>query len=158
MQALFTYAPKASWPEPTRNSIRTAQNLAKLLTDNQSDIKPLHGDLHHDNIRMSARGYLAFDAKGLIGDPAYDLANAFLNPMDAPDIVADLSRVQQMAAIFAAVTQMPAARLLDWAIAHCALTLAWKDAALPDVTMLDLLMHARSVCGDRNLCIAEFNL
>ena len=46
----------------------------------QRDVVPLHGDIHHRNIRQSARGWLAFDANGLVGERAYDCANTLCYP------------------------------------------------------------------------------
>ncbi|MDQ1656946.1 MAG: streptomycin 6-kinase [Cryptosporangiaceae bacterium] len=40
----------------------------------------LHGDLHHGNILRSARGWLAIDPHGVIGDPLYDTAPLLYNP------------------------------------------------------------------------------
>jgi streptomycin 6-kinase len=158
MTTLLDLNLQAHWPPSTLDSMRAAQHLASQLINNQRDIKPLHGDLHHDNIRKGARGYLAFDAKGLIGDPAYDLANAFLNPIGAPTVTADTARMIRLANILAASVHIQAPRLLDWAIAHCALTLAWDNAALPDVNMLDLLMRARSLCDGTDTPIGKLNL
>jgi streptomycin 6-kinase len=42
----------------------------------------LHGDLHQDNILSSERGWLAIDAKGIVGDPAWDLAPLLFNNLD----------------------------------------------------------------------------
>src|SRR5262245_47908513 len=39
--------------------------LAERLLAGQRDIRALHGDIQHYNIRQSARGWLAFDPKGL---------------------------------------------------------------------------------------------
>jgi streptomycin 6-kinase len=73
----------------TRHIIQNAQRIATQLLATQSDIRPLHRDLHHDNIRGSARGYLAFDAKGVIGERSFELANAFRNPIGAEAIFSD---------------------------------------------------------------------
>ncbi len=52
--------------------LRWTAALAEELLGRQVDIRPLHGDLHHDNIVTgSQRGWLAIDPQGLIGDPAY---------------------------------------------------------------------------------------
>jgi streptomycin 6-kinase len=158
MTTLLDFKLQTHWPQATLDSIRAAQHLASKLINNQRDIKPLHGDLHHDNIRKGARGYLAFDAKGLIGDPAYDFANAFLNPINAPTIIADSARMVRMANTFADAVQIQAPRLLDWAIAHCALTLAWDNAAQPDVKVLTLLMRARSLCDGADTPVGKLNL
>jgi streptomycin 6-kinase len=85
--------------------VRGAALTKRLLAD-QRDIRVLHGDIHHYNIRQSPRGWLAFDPKGLVGERTYDCANTLCNPMpdchnEAPltnaailaDISLDLSRV-----------------------------------------------------------------
>ena len=42
----------------------------------------LHGDLHHWNIlRASRQPWLAIDPKGIIGDPAFEVAAWMLNPV-----------------------------------------------------------------------------
>jgi len=142
---LLQFRTQSDWPQHTTEVIRAAQTLAHSLIENQRDIRPLHGDLHHDNIRRGTRGYVAFDAKGLIGDPAYDLANAFLNPMDAPATVGCQARMIRMAAILADTTGISAKRLLDWAAVHCALTIAWENAPVPDATLLKTMLAAREV-------------
>jgi len=39
----------------------------------------LHGDLHHDNILLSADGYKTIDPKGVIGDPIFDVPRFIMN-------------------------------------------------------------------------------
>ena len=145
IDALLQFRSQAECPQNTREVMHAAQTLAHSLIENQRDIRPLHGDLHHDNIRQGTRGHVAFDAKGLIGDPAYDLANAFLNPMDAPATVGCQARMIRMAAIMADTTGISAKRLLDWAAVHCALTIAWENAPVPDASLLTTMMAAREV-------------
>ncbi|WP_394178027.1 aminoglycoside phosphotransferase family protein [Yoonia maritima] len=145
VNALLQFRAQSGWPQHTTEVIRAAQSLAHSMIKNQRNIRLLHGDLHHDNIRQGTRGYVAYDAKGLIGDPAYDLASAFLNPMDAPARVGCHARMIRMAAILANTTGISAKRLLDWAAVHCALTIAWKNAPVPDVTLLTTMMAAREV-------------
>jgi streptomycin 6-kinase len=53
--------------------INKAQNLAHNLFETQTKSVLLHGDLHHDNILLSKRGWLAIDPKGIIGDPAFEV-------------------------------------------------------------------------------------
>lgn len=60
--------------------IGRAQKLSAELLATQDDLCVLHGDLHQDNIRLDARGYCAFDARGVVGERAFELANAFRNP------------------------------------------------------------------------------
>lgn len=56
-----------------------------------------HGDLHHDNIMHGSRGSLAIDPKGVYGDPAFDAANVFYNPLDRDDLCLDAARIAAIA-------------------------------------------------------------
>lgn len=114
-----------AWPDATQRNIRFGQHSARHLLNTQQDICALHGDLHHDNIKDSARGYLAYDAKGLIGDRAYELANAFQNPLGADALVTDPARARRLADIWATHWQTTPKRLLSWAAAHAALSMTW---------------------------------
>jgi streptomycin 6-kinase len=44
------------------------------------EVRVLHGDIHHRNIRMSGRGWLSLDPKGLVGERTYDCASSLCNP------------------------------------------------------------------------------
>lgn len=109
----------------TRHVIQSAQRIATQLLATQSDIRPLHRDLHHDNIRGSARGYLAFDAKGVIGERCFELANAFRNPIGAEALYSDPTVIKRRLATWSQAFDVPPRRLLLWAAAHSALSLAW---------------------------------
>jgi streptomycin 6-kinase len=54
------------------------RHAAELLQEPAQGVL-LHGDLHHDNILSSQRGWLAIDPKGLVGDPAWELAPLLFN-------------------------------------------------------------------------------
>jgi len=138
---LLTLEISSAWAERTQANLMRAQKLASQLLDNQFEISALHGDLHHDNIKGSVRGYLAYDAKGLIGDRAYDLANAFQNPLGAEGLVHDPARARRMAEHWAMAWDTSPKRLLSWAVAHCGLSMTWaqnfEDKAHTD--LLDML-------------------
>lgn len=125
--ALMTLQINPAWPAQTRQNIQTGQQIAQHLLANQQDIRTLHGDLHHDNIKGSARGYLAYDAKGLIGDRGYELANAFQNPLGADALVTDPARARRLAQTWAQHWDTSQKRILSWAAAHCALSMTWAD-------------------------------
>lgn len=42
-------------------------SLAEQLLVDPREVRVLHGDIHHRNIRKTSRGWLTFDPKGLIG-------------------------------------------------------------------------------------------
>jgi streptomycin 6-kinase len=117
-------------PAETRHIITRAQRLASTLLHTQTDLRVLHRDLHHDNIMHSARGYLAFDAKGVIGERAYELANAFRNPIGAVAIYSDPFVIQRRLAMWSQAFDVQPTRLLQWAIAHSALSLAWTHGGI----------------------------
>jgi streptomycin 6-kinase len=81
--------------------VRSAVRTERLLTD-ERDIRALHGDIQHYNIRQSPRGWLAFDPKGLVGERTYDCANTLCNPV-MPELVHNETRLLTNAAILADV-------------------------------------------------------
>src|SRR5690606_32629292 len=99
--------------------------IALKLFDKPSAQLPLHGDLHHDNIMSSDRGWLAIDPKGLIGDPAYETANVFINPERGTEIAADPKRIAARADILSQRLGYTRKRILGWAAAHAALSACW---------------------------------
>ncbi len=144
-QALFDTEVRI-WPHTARDMYARAAGIAHKLFDRPTAQIPLHGDLHHDNILSSDRGWLAIDPKGLLGDPAYELANAFINPVGAPDQVKDPRRIAALADIIAERLGHDRKRILGWACAHAALSACWSladgEAITWQLTMLPLLLSA----------------
>lgn len=123
---LFALEFHQTCPESARRTMTKAQRLADSLLATQHDVVPLHGDLHHDNVRLGARGYCAFDAKGVLGERTYELANAFRNPKGADDIVRNPLRIQALAKTWSDRFKVDRNRLLNWAAAKCALSIVWR--------------------------------
>jgi streptomycin 6-kinase len=76
---------------------------ARLARDLPAEPVPpgaLHGDLHHENVLSSPRGWLAIDPKGIWGDPAYEAANAFRNPEGLGERLYEAARIKDLAARF----------------------------------------------------------
>lgn len=112
-----------------------AQNLTEQLLATQENIKPLHGDLHHDNIVSGGeRGWLAIDPQGLIGDPAYDVANIFGNPLNALSDIINPARIKSLTARFSQTLGYREEKILRYAIAHAGLSICWS---LEDGTSFD---------------------
>jgi streptomycin 6-kinase len=121
-----------------------AAKLARSLLADPVPPVALHGDLHHDNVLSSPRGWLAIDPKGVWGDPAYEPANAFRNPEGLGERIFNPDRLHRMAADFSGSLGLPPHRLLAWAAAHCALSIRWslhdgQDIA-EDLRLLPLLL------------------
>lgn len=131
---LLSVSIPADWSSQSQDDIALCQRLAQQLLDSQTMICALHGDLHHDNVRRGERGFSAFDAKGLVGDKTYELANAFRNPKGMEDAVIDRGRIERLATLFAKDFNVDRGRLLRWAAVKCALSIVWRGS---DVTSRD---------------------
>ena len=70
---------------------RVLQLQRELLASQPAHVL-LHADLHCENVLLSARGWLAIDAKPLVGDPAYGVAQALANDKPTPEEVPALAR------------------------------------------------------------------
>lgn len=143
--ALFDGNPE-SLPAAPRAAFAAAQRLASELLQSAAPPVALHGDLHHDNVLKGARGWCAIDAKGLLGDPDYETANAFRNPKRAEALAQTPGRIAEMATLFALRLRANPRCLIRWAAAHCAVSLAWSMASGPapeaDLTLLPILLDA----------------
>jgi streptomycin 6-kinase len=95
-------------------------------------VSVLHGDIHHDNILdFGARGWLAIDPKGLVGERGFDFANLFCNPdMASPSasFVRSSEIFARRLAIVSLQTGIDRTRLLKWIIAYAGLSSAWLIA------------------------------
>ena len=87
----------------------------------------LHGDIHHENILESTRGWLAIDPKGRIGPPQYDFANLFLNPHTNTAFVLDPARMRNLANWISKTTGIDEICILHAAHAHAGLSACWTS-------------------------------
>ncbi|MCV3240346.1 aminoglycoside phosphotransferase family protein [Mesorhizobium sp. ZC-5] len=102
-----------------------AAGLAQHLLDNPHEVRALHGDLHHDNIMRGPRGWLAIDPKGILGDPGFDAANFFYNPLERDDLCLDPERIADMATVFARTVGQNPRAILDHGVAWGCLSASW---------------------------------
>lgn len=103
--------------------MRSAALAARLLAD-QREIRVLHGDIHHYNIRQSSRGWLAFDPKGVVGERTYDCANTLCNPV-MPELVHNETRLLTHAAILTDMLALDLSRVLAFTYAYVCLNASW---------------------------------
>lgn len=101
-----------------------AAALAERLLAEPREVVVLHGDIHHRNIRQSARGWLSFDPKGLLGERTYDCANTLCNPVK-PELVHNETRLLTQAAILADALAMELWRVLAFTYAYACLNASW---------------------------------
>ena len=109
-----------------------AADLAARLLADPLDVRVLHGDIHHRNIRQSSRGWLAFDPKGLVGERTYDCANTLCNPFRGQprhdELVHDERRLLTAAGILADALQIDLARVLQFTFIYACLSASWALA------------------------------
>ena len=103
--------------------VRGAALAERLLAD-QRDVRVLHGDIHHRNIRQSSRGWLAFDPKGVVGERTYECANTLCNPV-MPELVHNETRLLTHAAILADTLALDLSRVLAFTYAYTCLNASW---------------------------------
>lgn len=100
--------------------------LADRLISDATKLRGLHGDLHHENIMLSDRGWLVIDPVGLIGDLGFGAANMFYDPADRDDLCLDPRRIAQMTDVFSRTLDIDPRRLLDQAFSYGCLSAAWN--------------------------------
>jgi len=105
--------------------VRGARLAESLLADPR-DVRVLHGDIHHRNIRQSSRGWLAFDPKGVVGERTYDCANTLCNPFPMTEIIHNENRLLTNAAILADALAIDLPRVLAFTYAYACLSASWS--------------------------------
>lgn len=101
-----------------------ARETADALLATAEPARPLHGDIHHDNVLdFGTRGWLAIDPKYLVGDRGYEYANLLCNP-ELPTAI-EPTRFTRQVAVIAAAAGLAPDRLLRWTLAYAGLSAAW---------------------------------
>jgi streptomycin 6-kinase len=108
--------------------VRCAESARSLLSEPRECVV-LHGDLHHDNVLdFGARGWLAIDPKGLVGERSFDFANIFTNP-DLSDpshpVATEPGRFVSRLNVITEFAKLERQRLLRWILAWTGLSAAW---------------------------------
>ena len=107
--------------------VRSASLAERLLADHR-EIRVLHGDIQHYNIRHSPRGWLAFDPKGVIGERTYDCANTLCNPV-MPELVHNETRLLKNATILADALALDLERVLAFTYIYTCLNASWWSSS-----------------------------
>jgi streptomycin 6-kinase len=121
--------PSTSLASEDADLIEVARNVSADLL--QSDTATLlHGDLHHGNVMSTRRhglpAWVAIDPQGLWGDPAYEVANLFGNPLGHPFVTDDPGRPARLADELAGRLGLSRARVLLWALVHSCISAVWS--------------------------------
>lgn len=120
-------------------ALQDCSATAERLLAEPSDIRVLHGDLHHENVLESPRGWLAIDPKGVLGERTYDFANLFGNPHGKDEAFLTAVRAERLAGELAALCGLDRKRILAFAHAHAGLSACWCiEDGLDPARALDL--------------------
>ena len=106
------FAPLRSAAEAPGSLFARGWMEANVLLAAPQALRPLHGDLWHDNLRDAGeRGWLAIDPVGLLGERAYDYAIMVGNP-DFPKGAAEPERLLRRARFVARRADLQLSTLL----------------------------------------------
>ncbi|HDS1649714.1 APH(6) family putative aminoglycoside O-phosphotransferase [Stenotrophomonas maltophilia] len=130
--------------------LEQCRSLAVALLEDEQEVRPLHGDLHHDNVLdFGTRGWLAIDPKRLIGDRAFDYTTLFSNPDLCGPGIHVATRPERFAARVtevSALADLDRTRLLRWIAASAGLSAVWfrndGDPADIDETVAAMALEA----------------
>src|SRR3990167_3026253 len=107
-------------------TLQKAREIRDQLLKKAAPDVLLHGDLHHDNILQNGNDWLVIDPKGVIGEPAYEVAAFIRNPIpellnraDAPNIIHN--RITRLVGLL----ELPSQRIIDWCFVQAVLAWAW---------------------------------
>lgn len=98
----------------------------RALATSQGRRLLLHGDLHHDNLLLSERGWLVIDPKGIVGEAAFEAVMLLRNPIRLWPYPADAARMSRRVAILSERLSLDRERILGWAFALMVLGACWS--------------------------------
>ncbi len=106
--------------------IESAQRLYSSLCASQREPRLLHGDLHHYNVLFdSARGWLAIDPKGVVGEVGYEIGAILRNPIERPELFTSRATIERRIKQFIEKLNVDYERVLAWGFAQAVLSAIW---------------------------------
>ncbi|MCA9877275.1 MAG: phosphotransferase, partial [Thermomicrobiales bacterium] len=106
---------------------RQAHAAAAHLLATPREPAVLHGDLHHENILWdNARGWLAIDPKGVLGEPAYEMGAALRNPITPGTPAAEPVTMARRVDVMVEMLGLDRTRILGWCAAQAVLAAIWS--------------------------------
>jgi streptomycin 6-kinase len=98
--------------------VEQSQQLHSELCASQQVARLLHGDLQHYNVLFdSARGWLAINPKGVVGEIEYEIGASLRNPYEKPDLFASPDTIERRLMSYEANLRIDADRALAWGFA-----------------------------------------
>ena len=106
--------------------LQKAINLRDELIATSATPVLLHGDLHHDNIIKNGNAWAVIDPKGVIGEPAFEVAAFIRNPIPQLFSHDDVKGIiERRIAQFSERLKLPAYRIRDWCYVQAVLAWVW---------------------------------
>src|SRR5690242_13582504 len=106
--------------------VQQTQNMYRDLSASQRTTMLLHGDLHHYNVLLDgARGWLAIDPKGVVGELEYEVGALLRNPVELPELFTQRATVERRLEILSSVLPLDRSRVLRWCFAQAVLSAIW---------------------------------
>jgi streptomycin 6-kinase len=115
----------ATGPLPVELVEHAEGAVRELFEENDREVL-LHGDFHHYNVLESERGWLAIDAKGVVGPAGYEVGPLLINPFDLLERPDPLKVTERRIAILAERLGFERRIVQAWGIAHAVLSACWS--------------------------------
>ncbi|MFL5617982.1 MAG: aminoglycoside phosphotransferase family protein [Gemmatimonadaceae bacterium] len=111
----------------SRALVERARLTYAALAGSQRDVRLLHGDLQQSNVLFDhARGWIAIDPKGVVGELAYELGAFLRNPVERPGTFLDPDVIERRVAQLASTLNVDRDRVIGWAFAQAVLSSIWS--------------------------------
>ncbi|HSF22619.1 MAG TPA: aminoglycoside phosphotransferase family protein [Blastocatellia bacterium] len=123
--------------------VERGQQMYSELCGSQTSTRLLHGDLQHYNILFdSARGWLAIDPKGVIGEIEYEIGASLRNPYERPELFASTRTIERRVKSYEETLRLNPGRALAWGFAQSVLSAIWsvEDGYAVDVRNPSLIL------------------
>jgi len=121
------YRKRPQHPLLTPDLVDRAERTFLELCQSQGKKFLLHGDLHHMNIlKDDARGWLAIDPKGVVGELAYETASLLHNPIPHFEMISDPKVMERRVRILSDRLSLEPERILRWCFAKDILGHFWS--------------------------------
>lgn len=109
-----------------REVVEEAREMYYELASSQRQTMLLHGDLQHYNVLFdNARGWVAIDPKGVIGELEYEVNALLRNPIELPDVFANPVTISRRLENLTTALNLDHARALHWSYAQSILSAIW---------------------------------
>ena len=109
-----------------RPLIEDARARFASLASSERRPRLLHGDLQHYNILFDrAKGWLAIDPKGVVGEVEYEVGAMLRNPTERPELYVSATTVARRITQLSGLLDIDPRRTLEWGYAQAVLSAVW---------------------------------